>query len=364
MSVTVAVVGGGYGGITVATMLDEVADVVLVEPRESFVHNIAALRGVVDAEWTDKLFYPYDRLLKRGRVIRDRAVQVDGSAVTLRSGERIAADYIVLATGSAYPFPAKIDEEDTAEARERLQSTRAALTEAEGVLLLGAGPVGLELAGEIRAQWPDKAITIVDPAEDVVTGDFPAEFRTELRRQLADLGVDLVLGTSLRELPPTEPGQAKRFTVETLSGKEITADVWLRCYGVRPNSGYLTGELATARRADGHVEVTAELRLPGHDRVFAVGDLTAVPEAKMARSAGAHAGIVAGNIRALIDGTGELSGYEPAGPFIAIPLGPTGGSGYLPDRGVLDAETTSQMKGADLLVSRFATLFGTAPAAE
>ena len=45
MTVTVVVAGGGYGGIVVARALDDVADVVLVEPRDAFVHNVAALRA-------------------------------------------------------------------------------------------------------------------------------------------------------------------------------------------------------------------------------------------------------------------------------------------------------------------------------
>ena len=45
---TVVVVGGGYGGITVAKALDETSDVVLVEPKDAFMHNIAALRALVD----------------------------------------------------------------------------------------------------------------------------------------------------------------------------------------------------------------------------------------------------------------------------------------------------------------------------
>lgn len=148
---SVAVIGGGYGGITVAKALDDVADVLLIEPRDMFVHNVAALRGLVDPGWASALFLPYDRLLERGRVVRDRAIRVDAHDVTLGSGERISPDYLVLATGSAYPFPAKIDVHDSEAAKVKLRSTREALLAADAVLLLGAGPAGLELAGEIGA---------------------------------------------------------------------------------------------------------------------------------------------------------------------------------------------------------------------
>src|SRR3981189_2900862 len=84
---SVVVVGGGYGGIRVAKALDDVADVTLLGPTEAFVHNIAAWRALVDPEWLDRIFFPYEQLLAHGRFLRDRAVAVDGRRVTLASGE-------------------------------------------------------------------------------------------------------------------------------------------------------------------------------------------------------------------------------------------------------------------------------------
>jgi NADH dehydrogenase FAD-containing subunit len=361
MTATVVVIGGGYGGIAVAKALDDVADVVLVEPRDAFVHNVAALRGLVDPEWTDRLFFRYDRLLDRGRVLRDRAVRVDAGSVTLGSGQRIEADYLVLATGSTYPFPAKIDIEDSAGAKAKIHAGRAELARADGVLLLGAGPVGLELAGEIKAAWPDKAVTIVDPADNILVGGLPDELRIELRRQLDALGVDLVLGAALAEDPPTAPGEFGTFTVGTDAGRKVTADIWFRCYGVVPVADYLAGGLVAARLPGGQVEVTAELRLPGQERVFAIGDVTAIPETKLARAAGEHAQVVATNIRTLIEGGGELASYQPAPPGISLPLGPTGGASYRSDVGVLGAEQTSRLKGAHLRIDAYVELLGVVP---
>ena len=361
MPPTVVIVGGGYGGVAAARALDDETDVILVEPRDAFVHNVAALRGLVDPAWTDRIFMPYHRLLDRGQVIRDRVVAADVKGVTLGSGEKVAADYLVLATGSAYPFPGKTGEDESAVARSRLRAGREALEEAAAVLLLGAGPVGLELAGEIKSAWPDRAVTIVDPVADVLSGDYPPEFRAELRRQLAELGIDLVLGAFLREEPPYEAGRAKTFTVTTRAGRRITADVWFRCYGVTPSTGYLTGErggeLGTARRASGYLAVTPELRLPGHRHVFAIGDITSLPEGKLASAAGRQARVVAENIRALIAGSGELTRYEPGPPAVSVPLGPSGGASYLPGTGVLGATETARIKGEDLRVGTYAEFF-------
>src|SRR5580658_9537619 len=128
---TVVVVGGGYGGTTVAKALDESADVVLVEPKDAFMHNVAALRALVDPSWLPRIFFPYAGLLSHGRVVRDRARLVEPGRVVTASGQEIKADYIVLATGSSYPFPAKTDLVDTEHASAQVRATHDALAQAD-----------------------------------------------------------------------------------------------------------------------------------------------------------------------------------------------------------------------------------------
>ena len=355
---TVVVVGGGYGGVNVAKALDEVADVVLVEPKDAFVHNVASLRALVDPSWLPRIYLPYDRLLDNGRVIRDRAAKVDAGRVTLASGEQIRADYIVLATGSGYPFPAKSDVDLTAAAHDKVRAAHAALSQAQRVLLLGAGPVGVELAGEIKAVWPGKHVTLLDVADDVLGERFRPDLKAEVRRQLRELGVELLLSSPLREDPPTSPGGLGAVTVVTRAGAAVAADIWFRCYGVVPASEYLVGELAAARRPDGFVEVTPSLQVVGQDTVFAVGDVSTADH-KMAGAASRQAQVVADNIRALITGDGELRRHEPTAPGILVPIGPSGGSGQRPGVDELvSSETVAELKGRDMMVGRYADLLG------
>jgi NADH dehydrogenase FAD-containing subunit len=357
MTATVIVVGGGYGGASVAKMLDDVAEVVLVEPHETFVHNVAALRAAVDPLWADRLFLPYDRLLNRGRIVRGRAARVSAGAVQLTSGAVLRADFTVVATGSSYPFPAKSDLDDRDAARARFEAVHRELLRAGHVLLVGAGPVGLEFAGEIKAAWPDKRVTLLDQGPELMPGAFPEPFRAELRRQLDRLGVELLLGTALTALPRTEPGRYGAFTVATGSGHEIGADIWFRCFGGAPAGDCLDPELGAARQPDRRLSVTPELRVAGQERMFAVGDVTAVPELKLARAAHRHAEVVAQNIRALIEGGEPRAVYRPAPDGIVLPLGPKGGAGYSPESGVLGADRVADLKG-DLFLGRYHALFG------
>jgi NADH dehydrogenase FAD-containing subunit len=357
---TVVVVGGGYGGTAVAKALDETSEVVLVEPKDAFMHNIAALRALVDPSWLPKIFLPYAGLLTNGRVVRDRAVVVDPHRVVTASGEEITADYVVLASGSRYPFPAKTDLVDAHHAQEQVRRAHQALTQADRVLLVGAGPVGIELAGEIRHVWPDKSIVLLDVADEILGGPYKPELKAELRRQLLEIRVELILGSPLRQALPTEPGELGTFAVTTESGTEVVADIWFRCYGVVPNGDYLGDALEPARRSDGFIEVGPTLQVAGQTTVFAIGDISTA-DAKMAGFAARQAATVADNINALARGRSDLSHYESMGVGIVVPIGPTGGAGQFPGQDeVVGSETIAEVKGRELMVDRFSELFGLA----
>jgi hypothetical protein len=98
-----------------------------VERRDTFVHNVGALRALVKPSWAPQIFLPYDRLLANGTVIHDVAVRADAPGAELASGQRLSTDFLVLATGSAYPFPAKTDHPKAGDSVDRYRRTHAAL---------------------------------------------------------------------------------------------------------------------------------------------------------------------------------------------------------------------------------------------
>jgi NADH dehydrogenase FAD-containing subunit len=64
----VLIVGGGYGGIECAKLLDKTGQffVVLIDRKSYFLHNVGALRASVQRDFARKIVIPYDRLLKNG----------------------------------------------------------------------------------------------------------------------------------------------------------------------------------------------------------------------------------------------------------------------------------------------------------
>ena len=95
-----------------AWALEKKVDVTLIEQRSHFIHTPAMVRAVINPSLLDLALIPYDNALRHGKIIRGRATRIDGSGVDLDDGSRIRADFIVIATGSAYaaPFKAKGDD--------------------------------------------------------------------------------------------------------------------------------------------------------------------------------------------------------------------------------------------------------------
>jgi NADH dehydrogenase FAD-containing subunit len=367
MAKTVAVVGGGYGGTLVAEALDEAADVILIDPREAFVNVAASLRALTQPSWAANAFFRYDTLLRHGRHVQQRAVSVDGNGVALGDGSRIEADYVVLATGSSYSYPARphLIDASVAEALSDLRATHEQLERARSVLILGAGPVGLELSGEIREVWPDKKVTIVDRSAEVLPG-YLQKVRDNLHRQLEALGIDLRLNTSVPTMPPTPEGTFGKFTGTTSGGEEINADIWFRSFGSQVNTNYLADGALTSLSARNTVPVTAELNLVGYENVYALGDIADLTDPKMATWAQTQAAVVVENIRAQLEGRAPDVRYVPTtSQRIFLPLGPTAGVGQLPTADGATAPAPLQLvidrKGRDLFTSRFAERFSHQP---
>lgn len=354
--VRVTVVGGGYGGITVAGGLDQVADVTLIEQKDQFVHHAAAMRAAVDSVWGHTIFMPYSRLLKNGKVLHGTAMRVEGTTVYVAGQEPVEADYLVLATGTTYPFPAKHQVSQASVAKARLDQCRANLANAQKVMLLGAGTVGVEFAGELTSTFPNLQVVMVDKANYILgTPGYSDDLRQDLTEQLKSRGVELVLGAPLAYMPPTDVGMLSRFHVETMAGVGIDADMWFLCYGAQTASGYLHGTYSTMLHSDGTLMVDEYMRVRGTSNVFAVGDITDVKESKRADAARAHARVVVANIKDLIAGRQPSTTYAPGKEWVILPLGPDGGASQLvaPDgtAQIVGPDETAEIKGTDLMVT-------------
>jgi len=271
MTQQIAIVGGGYIGAELAKSLDAQADVVLIEPRSHFVHAPAMIRGVVDPAVMDRALIPYDKLLTRGRVVQARAVSVDEAGVTLEDGSRIAADQVVVATGSGNATPFKPESDDIAAFRAESARIHARLTAANTVAIVGGGAVGTELACEIAHAMPDKQITLIS-APDRLFPDKPVAFGTSLANKLERAGVRLVLGHRVENLQSFTESYAG--SLRLADEAEHDFNLIFPVLGARANSDLLQALPGTESSSAGRIKVDAWLRpSPSLTNVFAAGDV-------------------------------------------------------------------------------------------
>ncbi|MBV9416202.1 MAG: NAD(P)/FAD-dependent oxidoreductase [Solirubrobacterales bacterium] len=171
-------------------------------------------------------------------------------------------------------------------------------------IVIGAGPTGVELAGEIaelsrralkrnfRSVDPGSARVVLIDAVESVLPSFPTRLQERALKALRALGIEVRLGEKVVGI------DARGVEVESADGvrQRIAGGTKIWAAGVR---GSALGRILARgghRSLDpaGRVRVAPDCSLPGHPEVFVVGDLMALDGlpgvAEVAIQSGRHAG--------------------------------------------------------------------------
>lgn len=357
----VVIVGGGYAGYALALKLDGAMEVTLIEPRDGFVHNVAAIRATVVPELAGKIVYPYAKLLKNGQVLQARAKSILRNGVELADGRRVMADYVVVATGSGYAVPFKPQSDDTNEFRQELASVTRQIVESDHVIIVGAGAVGVELAGEIKAVFSGKAVSLVSDA-DRLFPRYPRKLHDSLVSKLTQLDVRLHLGKKVANLESTSAPFEGEVTLQ--DGQKL-AGLVIPAIGSRIGDGPAHQLEGVTRRPNGQLVVDSRLRLsPRFPNVFGIGDLVDTGDGMTVVATMRQVPWLAKAIRDLARGRviEKISPYKPwPMPPILLPLGTKLGASVLPlsKKGTVVGDwVTASLKGKTLFLPRYDKEFG------
>lgn len=354
---TLAIVGGGYLGAELAKALDDEMDVTLIERASHFTHAPAMIRAMAVPDLVGQALTPYDKLLAQGRVVQGEAIAVDGDGVSLADGSRVLADYIVVATGSSHLAPFKAGAGDIAGLRADTARWHVALEAARSVLIIGAGAVGTELAGEIAHAAPKKKVTLV-ASDATLFPDFPAKLGRSLLAKLKRMGVEVILEARAQTLPGGEGPEGGQVTLST--GQVIEADLIVPAVGATPLTRLLEGLPGAAPEATGRMTVDPWMRPSTFPNVFAAGDVAANGDAMTIVAISRQLPWLEKTLKAVAGGK-AVETLKPYTPWkkapILVPLGPKRGSSFLVLMTVGDWVTRT-LKGKDLFIAKNKKLLG------
>ncbi|CAI0398470.1 unnamed protein product [Linum tenue] len=145
------VVGGGVAGSMLAKSAQFTADVTLIDPKDYFEITWANLRSMVEPLFAERAVIKHRDYFTNGRVVTSNAINITEKEVITEEGEAVGYDYLVIATGHKDPVP-KTRKERLAQ----YHSDNDKIKSASSILIVGGGPTGVELAGEIAVDYPEK----------------------------------------------------------------------------------------------------------------------------------------------------------------------------------------------------------------
>jgi apoptosis-inducing factor 2 len=361
----ITIYGTGISGVVLARRLADEFDVTVVAPTDYFEVPMAMPRLMVQPGFADKAIVSIADALPKARHIHGRLVELTdaGGLVDGDDGGRlmVTADITVLATGSR--FTGQFIRALSGSMQERkaaFYQLEASLSAARRILIVGGGPLGVEMAGEIIETWPGRSVTIVESGVRILGGTansasvYAAKFLTKH-------GVTLLTGQRIETPLPANGVSIEQGEACTSSGKRIAYDVMLCCIGGRPNTEYLRAHFSDRLDADGRVTVTPHLLMEGEDRVFALGDITNLQENKMALHIAGQLSVAEANIRAMSLGRAPPQTYKAktGNRMMAVTLGSRAGVVFAPPIGTLRSRWLNRkVKAGTMLVPKYRRQLG------
>ena len=311
----IVIIGSGFAGLTAARRLKNADADITILARTSHHLFQPLLYQVATGILSEGDIAPTTREILRGQknvtVLQALVEEIDVEARVVKwrnhnKHEQTEYDTLVVAAGAGQSYfgndhfavfaPGMKTIDDALELRARIfgafelaeiETDPTAVDKLLTFVVVGAGPTGVEMAGQIRELAshtlkgefrnidPTKArVILVDGAEHPLP-PFGEELGLKTEEALAKLGVEMKMNAFVTDV------DSEGVTLKYKSGEEERIDsvckVWAAGVAASP-LGRALGE-ATGAEVDraGRVTVNKDLTLPGHPEIFVLGDMMAFP---------------------------------------------------------------------------------------
>jgi NADH dehydrogenase len=310
----VVVVGGGFGGLQAVRKLRGAAvDLTLVDRQNFHLFQPLVYQVATGALSAAEVAAPLRAVLKRQRNVRVVLAEVSGFDLERRQvvldhlpngarEERLEYDTLVVAGGSRYSY---FGHDDWRERAPELKSLAGALDIRNRILtafeaaevepdeerrrswltfvVVGGGPTGVEMAGQIaelaretlrrdfrQVDTGSARVLLVEMADRILTG-FPPSLSHKAERALEKLGVTPLVGHMVVDVGSASVAiRSPSGEVEDVGGNTV---IWAAGVAASPLAAALASVNGSQVDRAGRLTVTANLTLPDHPEVFAIGDM-------------------------------------------------------------------------------------------
>jgi NADH dehydrogenase len=349
----VVIVGCGFAGLFAAKALRRAPVEVVVVDRtnhhlfQPLLYQVATgvlSEGDIAPPIRDVLRHQRNARVVLGEVIDMDVDRRQLTIDTLGEATTLSYDSLIVATGASQSYfghdeyarhaPGMKTIDDALELRGRifgafevaeLEPDEAAREPWLTFAIVGAGPTGVELAGQVaelsrrslggnfRRFDPKAARIVLLDGVDHVLSPYPDRLRRHAKRDLERLGVEVRLGTRVVGVDETgldvATGEGDRSRIEART------KIWAAGVQASPLGRMLADRAGATTDRAGRVEVEPDCSVPGHPELFVVGDMMALNGlpglAEVAMQSGHHAARTIAR---------RLRGREPK-PFRYIDLG-------------------------------------------
>ena len=313
----VVVVGGSFAGWmlaeSLATSLPTGWRVVLIEKNTHFNFIWLWPRMVAVPGHDHKGFVPYPRkpagapkgvyLFKQATVSKFVKEQV-----ILDNNEVVDFSCLCIATGSSRRFPSALTPLSKAAGMGFFRSFQNQILSAQRIVLIGGGPVGVEIATDTKSRYPDKDVTIIHSRPRLVNN---------LGGKLHETGLkacdDMEIRVCFNERPAIPQGTTHGPGALVLKAGETIASVFaaFSLTSIASDGGILVNEFLQVQSSTSSTDSSA------FPNIFALGDVASLPSSvtrdvsapKMGRPASIQGMLVAKNTVRHILGK-PLKAYE------------------------------------------------------
>lgn len=342
ITTNIVIVGGAYAGLSALVALKNhlynrnltsKVSVTLVEPKAGLFNILGIPKCIVDPEFAKTQYVPlqelkdimFHKLISDDDVVCDSLgncllddelhpsfTYIQGSVEELASKKAVYTlnnspdkratinfDYAIIATGRNRKWPTSPLAYNFNSYLNEMEEFNKNVSNCKRVGVIGAGAVGIEIAGDLKNKYKDMEVYLIHPHAKFPPEPLSEEFQDACRKSLEASGVHIL--TNHRVKLETEDKKLI-FT----NGEELQTDFNYWCNSFKNNTELLTEDLkkCVSERNNIHVNEYLQFKLPDEEEcvgnLFAIGDLVEFPIIKSAGWALYMGRQVANNIISLI----------------------------------------------------------------